>query len=165
MKKEFEFKLANEDDIKGILALTARVLKTPGCAWDEEYPAEENFRESLECEGLYVVNDGEKIIATCGIEPAVGVFAELDCWSKGHKKPCLGCRLCVDPEYQGQHLAEDVVRLSLDDAARRHGYDSIHFFASKTNGIANKLYSRMKFREVGETNWLEEDWICYEAEL
>ena len=162
---EICFRCAVEADLDEICRLAEIVRKTPGCAWDEEYPARENFAESLEFEGLYIAEAGGRIIATCGIEPATDVFAELDCWSKAHKKPCVGCRLGVSPDYQGQHLAQRLIRFCLEDCVKRHAYDGLHFFVDQFNERAIAVYERMGFRRVGTARWLEEDWFCYESDL
>ena len=158
------FRKANENDIDGIMLVVKEILKQPGCVWDDEYPSPEFLRESLDHDGLFVAEEDGRIVGTVGIQPAESIFLRLDCWSKSHKKPCEGCRLGIAPDLQGRHIAEDLLRFALKDAAEK-GFDSLHFTVSKENPAAKRLYDRCGFRQVGETNWIDEDWYCYECEL
>lgn len=158
------FRKGTAADIDGIMQFVKEIIKQPDTAWDEEYPAPQFFEESLGHDGLYVAEENGRVIATVGIHPAVSIFKDLDCWSKEHKNPALGCRLGVAPDHQGQHLAERLLRYALDDAAKK-GFDSFHFTVEQHNNSAKRLYDRCGFRNVGETNWIDEDWFCYECEL
>ena len=158
------FRKGSTADIDGIMLIVKEIIKQPGTVWDEEYPAPSFFKESADCGGLYVAEEDGRIVGTVGIQPAESIFLRLDCWSKSHMNPCEGCRLGIAPELQGQHLAEKLLRFALEDSAKR-GFDSLHFTVSKDNPIAKRLYDRCGFRCVGETNWIDEDWFCYECEL
>ena len=159
-----EFRKATLSDIDGIMLIVKEIIKQPGTAWDEEYPAPEFFRQSLDCDGLYVAEDNGRIVGTVGIQPAESIFLRLECWSKSHKNPCEGCRLGIAPDLQGRHLAEELLLYALDDAAEK-GFDSLHFTVSQDNPSAKRLYDRCGFRNVGETTWIDMDWFCYECEL
>ncbi len=156
---------AGKEDLDGIMGLVARLVDMTDGYWDEEYPAREHFEESLAHDGLYVAEKDGRIIATCGIEPAEGVFAELDCWSKNHKKPCTGSRLGVDPDYQGRHIPDKIISFALEDSLRRHSYDSMHFLVARCNTRAINVYDREGFRRVGEAKFFDVDFYCYECEL
>lgn len=158
------FRLAVPEDIDGIMDMVKRIIQCPGTVWDEEYPTRPYFEESLGYGGLYVAEDNGRIIATAGIQPAEDIFADLDCWSEA-EKPCEGCRLGIDPGYQGKHLAIPFQRFCLNDAAERFGYDSFRFTVAKSNTRAVHVYDRFGYTRVGETRWIDIDWFCYECGL
>lgn len=158
------FRKGTADDIDGIMLIVKEIIKQPNTVWDEEYPTPTFFRESLDNDGLYVAEEDGRIVGTVAIEPAESIFLRLDCWSKSHKNPSEGCRLGIAPDLQGRHIAEELLLFALDDAAKK-GFDSLHFTVSKDNPSAKRLYDRCGFRCVGETNWIDEDWFCYECEL
>ena len=160
-----EFRKAAQSDIDVITRIAREAAREEDNAWDEEYPSRAQFEESLGCDGLYVAQEDGRVIASVGIHPAESIFLRLPCWSGSHQKPCDICRLCVRPDLTGRHIAENLLRYALSDAAKENGYDSVHFIAAQSNKRANRLYSRMGFRCVGETNWIGTDWFCYETEL
>lgn len=158
------FRQANLNDIDGIMEMVKRIIKGPNTVWDEEYPVRDNFLESLKYDGLYVALDNDKIIATVGIEPAEDVFLNLPCWTKANK-PAVGCRLGIDPDYQGKHISIPFQKYCLNDIYNRKGYDYFRFFVDKINTRAIHVYERFGYTRVGETNWIGEDWYCYECKL
>lgn len=158
------FRKADINDIDGIMVMVKRIIKCPGTVWDEEYPTKPFFEETLGYDGLYVAEDEGRIIATMGIQPASSIFERLPCWSSA-EKPCEGCRLGIDPDYQGRHLSIPFQKYCLDDAAERFGYDSFRFTVAKSNRRAIDVYERFGYRRVGETNWIDIEWYCYECRL
>ena len=158
------FRLATGKDLDGIMAMVGRIIARPGTAWDDEYPLREHFETTLKDGGLYVAEDEGRIVGTVGIDPAEDIFADLPCWTPA-KKPGEGVRFGIDPDYQGKHLAIPFMTWSINDAAARLGYDWFRFTAAKENVRANDVYTYLGLSRVGETNWIETDWWCYETKL
>ncbi len=159
-----KYRIATIKDIDEIMELVGRIIKCDNTLWDEDYPVRDNFIETLEYDGQYVIEEDGKIIAICGIDPATDVFDDLPCWTKSNK-PSVGCRLGFDPLYQGKHLVIPFLKYCLKDAYERLGYDSFRFFVGKVNENAIHVYERFGFKRVGEAYWYDTDWYCYECSL
>lgn len=160
-----KFRVADEKDLDGIEALILRLLPTPGCPFDEYYPKREHFEESLRYGGLYVIERDGRIVGTVALQPAEEHYLTLECWNKAHKRPCVGCRLGIDPDEQGHHLVTSFLQYALDDATRRFGYDGLRFLVKCGNDKALHVYERAGFRHVDKTYCYEDWYECYEAEL
>lgn len=158
------FRVAVYKDIDGITDMVSRIIKGPNTVWDEEYPTRRFFEETLGYKGLYVAEECGKIVGTMGVQPVEDIFADLPCWTPA-KNACEGVRLGFDPDYQGKHLAIPFQKFCLADCASRLHYDAFRFTVSKDNPRAIHVYDRFGYKRVGEVNWLDMDWYCYECPL
>lgn len=164
-----QIRLATEHDKEEIFQLYRSLVGTPGCSWDEDYPALEDIESDLAQHALYVLcsteekTDSPKILAAV----AAGREADLEtvtCWSKDIQHPCGLSRLGVRREFQNQGLATELVR-AMEQEALRRGFDGIHFFVSQTNPAALAVYQRLGYHSCGETAMFGINWWCYEKAL
>ena len=141
-----QIRFATEHDKEEIFQLYRSLVGTPGCSWDEDYPALEDIESDLAQHALYVLcstkekTDSPKILAAV----AAGREEDLEtvtCWSKDIQHPCGLSRLGVRREFQNQGLATELVR-AMDQEALRRGFDS-----------------------CGETAMFGINWWCYEKAL
>lgn len=135
--------------------------------WDEDYPTREFLAEDLALERLFVLHDGETLVAAT-LVAAVSLLEtdDLDAEPLGWRdvRSCVPVRLCVAPEQQGRHLGELVMR-HLMDYAKEQGYESMRLLAAITNPAANRLYTRMGFACLGTVAMYGEEFKAYEKLL
>ncbi len=164
-----QIRLATEHDKEEIFQLYRSLIGTPGCSWDEDYPAMEDIESDLAQQALYVLCSVEEQTAHSPILAAVAAGREEDletvtCWSSDIQRPCGLSRLGVRREFQNQGLAKELVSAMEQEAIRR-GFDGIHFFVSKTNPAALAVYQRLGYRSCGEATMFGVNWWCYEKAL
>lgn len=73
-------------------------------------------------------------------------------------------RLAVDPEYQNQGLAREMLLHGMA-VMKERGYKSIHFLVNKHNVKALNSYNHLSFDIVGECFMYEQPFLCYEKEI
>ncbi len=61
-------------------------------------------------------------------------------------------RLCVDPAFQGQGIAEQIMIYG-EKIARERGYASIRLDAYSSNPRAVRLYERLGYQKVGSVTF------------
>ncbi|MBN1920937.1 MAG: GNAT family N-acetyltransferase [Anaerolineae bacterium] len=130
--------------------------------WDEAYPTQEFLEEDLALERLFVLREGETLVAAVTLLETDDLDNEPLGWRD--LRSCVPVRLCVAPERQGQHIGELLMR-HLMDYAKAQGYESMRLLAAVTNPAANRLYTRMGFSCLGQVHMYEEEFKAYEKVL
>ncbi|MCD7830103.1 MAG: GNAT family N-acetyltransferase [Clostridiales bacterium] len=155
---------ARFNDLTGVLALYRSLIGTEGCAWNEFYPSEDDIRQDIARDGLYLLRtDKGEIIAACALGPDPELD-EVDGWDSGVQNPMGLMRMAVRKDCQRQGLAGHLLAQVERDAARQ-GVDSIRLLAAQTNPPAIALYERAKYRRTGTAHMYGLDWFCYEKLL
>jgi len=160
------FRKAIFDEEQAILSLYNEVKekgKVDGTSdWDDDYPNKEILKDDLDNHRIFVLIDGNEIIA------AISIFEEdeqniqsLD-WAK--VKACFLVRLCVSPKYQSKGIGEKMMR-NINGYAKDKGFKATHHLAAKVNTAANRLYKRMGYRDLGLIHLYDTDFIAYEMLL
>lgn len=160
------FSQARLEDADAIFALYQRAMlagrQNGSSNWDEDYPTREFLAEDLALERLFVLHDGETLVAAVSLLETDDLDAEPLDWRD--VRSCVPVRLCVAPEQQGRHLGELVMR-HLIDYAKEQGYESMRLLAAITNPAANRLYMRMGFACLGTVAMYGEEFKAYEKLL
>ena len=154
---------ATENDKDEILSLYKKQIGREFCPWNEHYPTMEEIHFDLSRESLFIMKDGGKIIAAASIDQDEQV-EQLDCWSNTLAPGAEMSRLAVDPEYQNQGLAREMLLHGMA-VMKERGYKSIHFLVNKHNIKAIKSYAAIEFNIVGECELFDQPFICYEKQL
>ena len=157
------FELASDEDANKILELYHSVLDTPYCRWSMEYPLIENIEDDLSRKGLFCLKEKAEIIAAISIDEDDAVAA-LPCWSNNLQPSIELSRLCVRSDYQGKGLAGKMIEHMME-YCRNNNIKSIHYLVSKYNLLAQKAYSRLDFKLMGECELYEDSFYCYEKEV
>lgn len=154
---------ATENDKEEILSLYKKQIGREFCPWNEHYPTMEEIDFDLSRDSLFIMKDGEKIIAAASIDQDEQV-EQLDCWSSTLAPGAEMSRLAVDPEYQNQGLAREMLLHGMA-VMKERGYKSIHFLVNKHNVKALNSYNHLSFDIVGECFMYEQPFLCYEKEI
>ena len=154
---------ATENDKEEILSLYKKQIGREFCPWNEHYPTMEEIHFDLSRDSLFIMKDGEKIIAAASIDQDEQV-EQLDCWSSALAPGAEMSRLAVDPEYQNQGLAREMLLHGMA-VMKKRGYKSIHFLVNKHNVKALNSYNHLSFDIVGECFMYEQPFLCYEKEI
>ena len=158
-----KFELAAKEDAEKILALYHSVLDTPYCRWSLDYPRMENIEDDLSRNGLFCLKDGEEIIGAISIDKDDEVSV-LPCWDRELEPSIEISRLCISSSHQGEGLAGKMIEYVME-YAKDKGIKIIHYLVSKHNLLAQKAYSRLAFRKVGECSLYHDEYYCYEKQL
>jgi ribosomal protein S18 acetylase RimI-like enzyme len=154
---EYDFQLAEYNDLPEIVSIYRSLIGTPGCTWDSDYPNDESAESDIENKALYVLRKGKKIIAVA----SAGDFNELGQLSWDLQKPCELARIGVLPSYQKQGVGTIILQ-NVIKTAKGKGYDGIRMLVSKTNPAALALYNKNGFEKCGETFMYDIDFYCYQ---
>ncbi len=158
-----EFVLATSNEADKILDLYHSVLGTPYSRWSEEYPLPENIEDDLSRDALFCLKENGEIIGAISIDQDDDVEA-FPFWSKELTPSIEISRLCIRSDYQGRGLAGKLIEYMMD-YGRKNGIKSIHYLVSKHNLIAQKAYSRLEFKLMGECSLYHDEYFCYEKAL
>ncbi|MBH1942583.1 GNAT family N-acetyltransferase [Mobilitalea sibirica] len=153
----YEFQLANHDDIPEIVSIYYSLIGTPGCTWNMDYPSKETAENDINNDWLYTLKKHDKIIAVASI----GDFNELRDLHWKPKKPCELARIGVNPEFQKQGIGTMLLQ-NIIKTAKEKGYDGIRMLVSKTNSAALALYDKNGFERCGEVFRFDIDFYCYQ---
>lgn len=160
------FSQARLEDADAIFALYQRAMlagrQNGSSNWDEDYPTREFLAEDLALKRLFVLRDGETLVAAVSLLETDDLDAEPLGWRE--LRSCVPVRLCVAPEQQGRHIGELLMR-HLTDYAKSQGYESMRLLAAVENLAANRLYTRMGFSCLGAVALYGTDFKAYELVL
>ena len=160
------FRMASENEEDIIYTLYDAVKekgKNDGTSdWDEDYPNREILKDDLKNKSLFVLEDNKKIIAAVSMVDEESPELQTLDWAK--EKSCFLVRLCVAPEYQGKGLGEKMMHC-ISNTARGRGFKATHHLAAEVNKAANRLYKRMRYRNLGRIHVYGTDFIAYEMIL
>ena len=156
----YEFKLANYDEISEITSIYHSLIGTPGCTWDLDYPNRETAEYDINNGFLYVLKDGKKIIAVA----SAGNFDELGDLQWKLKNPCELARIGVMPTMQKQGIGSILLKYIIKTMAKK-GYDGMRFTVCKNNHSAIALYNKIGFEKCGEVYRFGRDNYCYQMQF
>lgn len=132
--------------------------------WDENYPNEAIFREDAqagELFGFFIDDKLVAIICACFNEAEFEDVADSPGanWPQS-RKPCMLCRLCVDPAYRRRGIAAAMMRNAAQQAALR-GADQAWLLVATDNANALKIYEGLGYTRCGQTFVFGTDFYCY----
>jgi len=155
------FVLAKKEEAEQIVMFYHSFIGTPGCTWDEEYPAIEHVYMDIEKENLFLVRDEKGIVATISVDSDEQVDA-IPKWTIENSREAA--RLAVRADMQGKGIARDMLLLLMAELKNR-GYEGIHFLVSPGNPAALASYRKLEFQNLGTEFMYGRDWFCYEKRI
>ncbi|MBN2394498.1 MAG: GNAT family N-acetyltransferase [Anaerolineae bacterium] len=159
----YSFRKARPDQADAIFSLYGEVVvegeKNGTSHWSEEYPTRVFLDEDIESQRIFVLEDGNTIIAAVSLLETDDLDDEPVGWKD--VKSCVPVRLCVSPKYQGQHIGEHIMNC-LIDYVKPQGYQSMRLLAVVNSIAANRLYTRMGFVCLGVVHLYEHSFNAYE---
>ncbi|MDR2889635.1 MAG: GNAT family N-acetyltransferase [Lachnospiraceae bacterium] len=153
----YHFMTACEGDIPEIVSIYHRLIGTPGCTWDLNYPTIDTAHSDVSAKSLFILRDDRQIIAVASTEPADDL-AHLE-WLP--KRPCQLARIGVIPPMQNSGIGTFILK-EVMTTARHRGHDGIIMLVSKTNPAALALYESNGFTRCGEAFMYDVDFYCYQ---
>ena len=153
------FREASAADIPAIMALYRKQIGTPGCTWDEEYPALENLAGDIRFHAAFVLEDEGRILAAAsgGFPPEL---SDLGIRWRPLQKPCEWARICSAEHGRGWAC---LLLQRLMQEMRVRGYDGFRLLVSAENPAAAALYRKLGFRPCDETDLYGQHWLCYQS--
>lgn len=156
-----EFRKANQNDLCSILQLYHRVVGSPYCVWDENYPTWRDIQEDYENYNLFVMDDNGQIVGAISIV-LQNELDELDFWHERHALEIA--RVVVSPDRQGQGIAEKMV-MNIEAEIKSRNYSAIHLLAAKVNLPAQAVYRKCGYHYTGECFLFGHDYYGFEKLL
>jgi GNAT superfamily N-acetyltransferase len=161
-----ELKKADATDIDRVFSLFSSVIADAqahgGSHWSDDYPTRDIVLDDLENHHVFILLDDGKIIAAITLVPGPNPLDDRTDWK--YDAPCELDRLCVDPAYRGRGVGRYMMDM-ISGYAKSLGFGSTRHYASKVNAAANALYAGMQYRNAGEVELYELQFIAYEKKL
>lgn len=155
--------MATSEDSTEILALY-RTMLYGAADWNEFYPDEETIADDLSRASLFVMkNENGEIIAAISIDKDDEVDA-LTCWDKLLQPSGEFSRICVRKDMQNQGIAKKMIEFVLG-RLKDEGKKSVHILVKTGHTVALGLYKKIGFKQVGECNMFDKDFVCMEIGL
>ena len=154
---KYTFSQAKSNDAPEVLDLYRSLIGSEGCAWSMYYPDIEVVDSDIKNNSLYILKDGEKIIAAA-YAGAVDELAEVE-WTPNN--PCELARLGVSRDMHKKGIATILLE-HVKCAVKERGFDGIVMMVSKDNLPALTLYEKNGFLRCGEAFMFGIEFYCYE---
>lgn len=132
--------------------------------WDDIYPDEELINNDLNGGNLYVYEDKESIKAIIVLNENQDREYESICWKCNSGKQLIVHRLCVDPRFQGQGIAQQLM-IYTEEYGKGLQYESIRLDSFINNDRACKLYDKLGYTKVGIVSFRKGEFYCFEKRL
>lgn len=143
------------DDVPYIMEIIKKVIPRMHAAgnyqWDEYYPTDATFKKDIKNDTLYVY-EADGIIKGCIVADENHAFAYDDIpWALA-RMDCLSLhRLAVDPQFQGQGIAQKILE-GIIDIGLEKSYLGIHTDTSQENKPMQQLFGKLGFDYKGHLN-------------
>ncbi len=159
---QYKIQPAQEYQKNEILALYKTMLG--GLAdWDEHYPSMDNIDFDMERGNLFVMMEGDDILAAISIDEDEEV-AKLPNWSEELEPAGELSRLCVRQDLQNQGLARVMMEYAFEEL-RSRGYKGVHILVRRGHKIALRSYLHLGYMAAGNCRLFEKDFVCFERAL
>lgn len=151
--------------IKVISACTEAMRLASIFQWDDIYPNKEQLEEDMKDGTLYVARKSDICLGAVSFnEKQEDAYQKVE-W-QGSNPVLVVHRLCIDPAFQGQGIAKQLMRFG-EKMALEKGYASIRLDAYSGNPKAIGLYERLGYQKVGSVIFPRRDlpFYCFEKIL
>lgn len=159
---KIEIMRALPSDAEEIAEIYRSLIGMPGCTWDDHYPNIEFVKRDIANGNQFkAVVDGRIAgAAYCGAYEERRV---LECFD-GYERLGEFGRVGVRREYHGKGVARAMLEF-LKNNAKQRGFTGIALLVGRNNAAAMRLYERIGFKNVGESDIYDTEWYCYLCEL
>ena len=141
---DVKFRKAKECEIKKIYELCEEIKKDYPL-WDDEYPVFDNFLESYEEDGLYVLCINSEIIGSISLET-----------SSWRADSISISRFMVKEEYR-RHGYGRLMFSKIENVIRERGFEYADLFTRNDHPFAIKMYEKLGYQNLGkfDTKWCD----------
>ena len=149
---ELTYRKATEADLDEIETLVADAIikmNSEGIyQWDEFYPTRDDFADDIALDSLYVGQADKEIVIVFAINKNHDEEYADGHWTYFGENYTVVHRVCVKTKYQRQGIADRTVDY-IEKTIRAMGMDSIRLDTFSQNHLANRLYKKHGFTQVG----------------
>lgn len=151
-----EYRLGEEKDLDQICELVSGAIENMEAhgihQWDEFYPLREDFAEDISKQTLYVVSEGEELIALYVISDESDEAYQSAVWENPDGTAYILHRFCVSPKEQNRGIGKQLL-LHIEQQVKAMGYESIRLDTFVENPFAQRLYRHNGYEPRGYADW------------
>ena len=162
---------AKISEIPDIFAITGRcaalMIENGIYQWNAIYPSKAAFEKDVERNELYVLEHSKKVIGTVVISSFMDEEYEPVKWLTPNAKNMYIHRLAIDPDFQGNGFAQQLMDFA-EDFAIENGFTSVRLDTFSQNKRNQKFYETRGYKRLGDIhfpNQSEHPFHCYELVL
>lgn len=160
-RERLKLSVIDMSELDYVMTLYRDALGQAGCVWDENYPNRDILENDILKERLYGFRDDDGRVVAAIAQDIDDEIAAFPFWTRELAPGLELARLVIASEYQNQGLARQLI-ICYMDIARKKGYGNVRFMVAARNFRAVHSYNALGFNIVGEADWHEEHYICYE---
>ena len=120
--------------------------------WDDLYPTREDFLEDIEKKSLYLVLEGNIIVAMYVISGESDEAYNNVNWNCTDETAYVLHRFCVSPSFQNRGIGKKVL-IHIEEQIKNMGYESVRLDVFTKNPFAQKLYRTNGYEVRGYADW------------
>lgn len=162
---------ATHKDIEAILIITkacaALMIQKNIFQWNEFYPNREAFKIDISRNELYVLEKSLKVIGCVVISKYMDDEYKPVKWLTPNKNNLYIHRLAVDPKFQGEGYAQELMNFA-ETFAIDNNYASIRLDTFSQNNKNQKFYELRDYKKLGVIYFPKQSkhpFYCYERVL
>lgn len=162
--------LADEGTIPRVMEIFSRCIysmREQGIyQWDEIYPDLESVVEDARSQSLFVARQDERCVGSVCLNRNAPEQYRSVSWSYPSMSALVVHRLCVDPQWQRQGVARQLMDFA-EQFAQLEGYAIIRLDAYLGNPTAIQLYERRGYQRMGEVHFPRRPlpFACFELRI
>ena len=165
---EIKFRLGKNEDLDIIVKVFEKVIYELGkegiYQWDSLYPNEEVLKSDLEKKQLYVgIYDG-KIVSIYVLNQECDEQYKNGHWQYENASFYVVHRLCVNYDFQHKGIGKKTM-IHIENELRNKNIETIRLDTFSENIYAMKMYEKLGYVNVGETNWRKGKFYLLEKKI
>lgn len=120
--------------------------------WDELYPTEEDFRDDIDNDQLYVgITDGQ-IAVVYTLNQECDAEYQNGRWKYPDQPYYVVHRLCVHPDFQHRGIAKHTL-LHIEEELIKKDIHAVRLDVFSMNPFSLRLYDSLQYSRVGHADW------------
>lgn len=151
-----QYRKATLDDLEEIYSLITLaiddMIKKEIPQWDDIYPTQDDFRNDIVHNHLYVGLADGKIAVVYALNQECDKEYENGCWKYPNQPYYVVHRLCVHPNFQHRGIAKHTL-LHIEAELLQKDVHAIRLDAFSNNPFSLKLYDSLQYSRVGYADW------------
>ncbi len=144
------------EDLDNIISLLrgaiARMEAQGIYQWDELYPTEDDFKDDIAKENLYVVFEENELVALYVISGESDEAYKSADWKSSDNNAYILHRFCVGASFQNKGYGKRILT-HIESQIKDMGYSSVRLDVFTQNPFAQRLYRDNGYKERGVANW------------
>jgi ribosomal protein S18 acetylase RimI-like enzyme len=168
MEERLVFRKATRDNLEAVTSLfhsaIAAMEKNGIFQWDDLYPNEDDIRQDIGKEQMYLGTIGQNIASVFALSTECdGQYANSS-WKYPDSPYSVVHRLCVSPAFQNKGIGTRTMDY-IETMLRESGIETVRLDAFSKNPSALRLYEKRGYWRVGTANWRKGLFYLFEKKL